>query len=485
MNINSLDYSSLRSLLIAREISCLEITRFYLQQIEQKKELNAFISVFADKAIARAKEIDIKIAQGTAGALAGLVLGVKDLLVLQNTRTTCGSKILENFIPPYQATVLNKLEAQDTIFIGKTNLDEFGMGSSNENSYFKPVKNPHDLSRVPGGSSGGSAAAIAADLCTAALGTDTGGSIRQPASFCGVVGLKPTYGRVSRFGMVAYASSLDQIGPLTKTVADAALLLRFMAGYDELDSTSANVLVPDYTSVAGQDVKGLRVGIPDEYFISGLEPDVSNAIDKTIQLLRDGGAEICNVSLPHTEYAIAAYYIIATAEASANLARFDGVRYGYRDEHAATLDEMYVNSRTNGFGDEVKRRIMLGTYVLSSGYYDAYYRKAQKVRTLIKKDFENAFKSVHCLLAPTSPTTAFKLHEKVDDPLTMYLSDVFTVSLNLAGLPGISLPCGMDKNGLPIGVQLTGKAFDEQMILRFASFLEKNNPIMINKQDSL
>ncbi|HPG39000.1 MAG TPA: Asp-tRNA(Asn)/Glu-tRNA(Gln) amidotransferase subunit GatA [bacterium] len=484
MNISSLDYSSLRSLLIAKEISCQEVTRFYLDKIEQNRQLNAFISVFADKALERAREIDYKLAQGTAGSLAGLVLGIKDLLVMQNARTTCGSKILENFIPPFQATVLNKLQAEDAIFIGKTNLDEFGMGSSNENSYYKPVKNPHDTTRVPGGSSGGSAAAVAGSLCTAALGTDTGGSIRQPASFCGVVGLKPTYGRVSRFGMVAYASSLDQIGPLAKSVADAALLLRFMAGFDELDSTSASVPVADYSVMNGS-VKGLRVGIPKEYFISGLEPDVNSAIENTIQLLKDSGAEICEVSLPHTEYAIATYYIIATAEASANLARFDGVRYGYRDEHASNLEEMYINSRTNGFGEEVKRRIMLGTYVLSSGYYDAYYRKAQKVRTLIKKDFEEAFKTVHCILTPTSPTTAFRLNEKVADPLTMYLSDVFTVSLNLAGLPGISLPCGKDKQGLPIGVQLIGKAFDEQMILRFAGFIEKNNPILNNRQVSV
>jgi len=485
LNISSLDYSSLRSLLIAKEISCQQVTMFYLDKIEQNQQLNAFISVFADKALDRAKEIDYKLAQGTAGSLAGLILGIKDLLVMQDARTTCGSKILENFIPPFQATVLNKLQAADAIFIGKTNLDEFGMGSSNENSYFKPVKNPHDTTRVPGGSSGGSAAAVAGSLCTAALGTDTGGSIRQPASFCGVVGLKPTYGRVSRFGMVAYASSLDQIGPLAKSVADTALLLRFMAGYDELDSTSASVPVPDYSAVNGHSVKGLRVGIPKEYFISGLEPDVSSAIENTIQLLKDSGAEICEVSLPHTEYAIAAYYIIATAEASANLARFDGVRYGYRDEHATNLEEMYVNSRTNGFGEEVKRRIMLGTYVLSSGYYDAYYRKAQKVRTLIKKDFQDVFKTVDCILTPTSPTTAFRLNEKMADPLTMYLSDVFTVSLNLAGLPGISLPCGKDKQGLPIGVQLIGKAFDEQMILRFAGFIEKNNSILNNRQVSV
>ena len=475
MNISDLDYSSIKKKLTDRDISCQEITEYYIKNIERNKDLNAFISVFSDTAIEQAKKIDHKIEQGTAGKLAGLVLGVKDLLVMQGRKTTCGSRILSNFISPYSATVIKKLEAEDVIFIGKTNMDEFAMGSSNENSYFNPVKNPHDKTRVPGGSSGGSATAVGGDLCMAALGTDTGGSIRQPASFCGVVGLKPTYGRVSRFGLVAYASSLDQIGPVTKSVADTALLLKVIAGHDEQDSTSANKSVPDFSGYIDKDIKGLRIGLPKEYFTQGLQPGVADAVSSAIEFLKENGAEMKQVSLPHTEYAIAAYYIIATAEASANLARYDGVRYGFRDERAENLDDMYVLSRTNGFGDEVKRRIMLGTYVLSSGYYDAYYRKAQKVRSLIKNDFERVFEAVDCILTPTSPTTAFKLNEKVDDPLTMYLSDVFTVSVNLAGLPGISIPCGYDANGLPVGMQLIGKSFDEATILTVADFFEKHN----------
>ncbi len=349
------------------------------------------------------------------------------------------------------------------------------MGSSNESSWFGPVKNPRDPQRVPGGSSGGSAAAVAGDLCMAALGSDTGGSIRQPASFCGVVGLKPTYGRVSRFGLVAYASSLDQIGPITKSVSDSALLLHHIAGYDNRDSTSANMPVEDYMSYLDQDVKGLRIGLPKEYFAEGLDPEVRQPIEQRVEYLRQSGAEIVKVSLPNTEYAIAAYYIIATAEASSNLARFDGARYGVRSQEATDLESMYVKSRTEGFGPEVKRRIMLGTYVLSSGYYDAYYRKAQKVRTLIKQDFDNALKDVDCLLAPVAPTTAFKLNEMTDDPLTMYLSDVYTVSLNMAGLPGISVPCGVDSQGLPVGLQLISKPFAEGTIIRVADFLEKKN----------
>ena len=474
MNISDLDYTSIKKKITDRDISCREITEYYIKNIEQKKDLNSFISVFSDTAVEQAKKIDQKIEQGTAGQLAGLVLGVKDLLVMQDRKTTCGSRILSNFISPYSATVIKKLEAEDVIFIGKTNLDEFAMGSSNENSFFKPVKNPHDKTRVPGGSSGGSAAAVGGDLCMAALGTDTGGSIRQPASFCGVVGLKPTYGRVSRFGLVAYASSLDQIGPVTKTVADAALLLRVISGHDEQDSTSADKSVPDFSGYIDKDIKGLRIGLPKEFFTEGLQPGVANSVSSAIEFLKENGAELKQVSLPHTEYAIAAYYIIATAEASANLARYDGVRYGFRDEHAENLENMYVQSRTKGFGDEVKRRIMLGTYVLSSGYYDAYYRKAQKVRSLIKNDFDGVFESVDCILTPTSPTTAFKLNEKVDDPLTMYLSDVFTVSVNLAGLPGISIPCGCDENGLPVGMQLIGKSFDESTILTVADFFEKH-----------
>ncbi|MBN2413631.1 Asp-tRNA(Asn)/Glu-tRNA(Gln) amidotransferase subunit GatA [candidate division KSB1 bacterium] len=474
LNISDLDYTSIKKKLTDRDISCRELTEYYIKNIERKKDLNAFISVFSDTALEQAQKIDRKIEQGTAGSLAGLVLGVKDLLVIQGRKTTCGSKILSNFVSPYSATVIKKLEAEDVIFIGKTNMDEFAMGSSNENSFFKPVKNPHDATRVPGGSSGGSATAVGGDLCMAALGTDTGGSIRQPASFCGVVGLKPTYGRVSRFGLVAYASSLDQIGPVTKSVSDTALLLQVISGHDERDSTSANKGVPDFNGSINQNIKGLRIGLPKEYFSEGLEPDVAEAISLAVDFFKRNGAEIKQVSLPHTEYAIAAYYIIATAEASANLARYDGVRYGFRDESAVNLEDMYVKSRTKGFGSEVKRRIMLGTFVLSSGYYDAYYLKAQKVRSLIRNDFESVFKSVDCLVTPTSPTTAFRLNEKVDDPLTMYLSDVFTVSLNLAGLPGISIPCGSDSNGLPVGLQLIGKPFDEATILTVADFFEKH-----------
>lgn len=475
MDLTTLDFSQSVEKIKSGKVSCVEITQAYLDKINAAQELNAFISVFENAAIERAKQIDDKIVNGTAGPLAGLVLAVKDLITLKGAPTTCGSKILSNFMSPYNATVIEKLEALDAIFIGKTNMDEYAMGSSNESSWFGPVKNPRDTERVPGGSSGGSAAAVAGDLCMAALGSDTGGSIRQPASFCGVVGLKPTYGRVSRFGLVAYASSLDQIGPITKSVSDAALLLNAIAGHDNRDSTSANVPTENYMSYLNRDVKGLRIGLPKEYFAKGLDPEVKKPIDTQIEFLRQSGAEVVEVSLPNTEYAIAAYYIIATAEASSNLARFDGARYGVRSENATDLESMYVKSRTEGFGSEVKRRIMLGTYVLSSGYYDAYYRKAQKVRTLIKQDFEKALATVDCLLAPVAPTTAFKLNEKVDDPLTMYLSDVYTVSLNLAGLPGISIPCGTDSQGLPVGLQLICKPFAEGILIQVADFLEKNN----------
>lgn len=475
MDLTTLDFLQSLEKVKRSETSCVEITQAYLNKISDSKDLNAYISVFEKEALERAKEVDAKIANGTAGALAGLVLGVKDLITLKGAPTTCGSKILSSFVPPYNATVIEKLQAEDVIFIGKTNMDEYAMGSSNESSWFGPVKNPRDPERVPGGSSGGSAAAVAGDLCMAALGSDTGGSIRQPASFCGVVGLKPTYGRVSRFGLVAYASSLDQIGPITKSVSDAALLLNYIAGHDNRDSTSANVPTEDYMSFLDQDVKGMRIGLPKEYFADGLDPHVRKPIEAKVEFLKKSGADVVEVSLPNTEYAIAAYYIIATAEASSNLARFDGARYGVRSEDATDLESMYVKSRTEGFGAEVKRRIMLGTYVLSSGYYDAYYRKAQKVRTLIKHDFENAFKDVDCLLAPVAPTTAFKLNEMADDPLTMYLSDVYTVSLNMAGLPGISIPCGEDPQGLPVGLQLLSKPFAEGTIIRVADFLEKNN----------
>ncbi len=474
MDLISRDFFSIREELSSRHISCRELTEHYVKKLSEGAHLNAFISIFPEKALERADEIDAKIAEGKAGRLAGLVLGIKDLLTLRGSRTTCGSRILADFVAPYDATVIRRLAAEDAIFIGKTNMDEFAMGSSNENSYFGPVLNPHDPKRVTGGSSGGSAAAVAADLCMAALGSDTGGSVRQPAAFCGVVGLKPTYGRVSRFGLVAFASSLDQIGPITKSVADAALLLEVIAGVDKNDSTSVNVAVERYTESLNKDVRNLTIGLPKEYFSAGLDVKVAQAIDQAIELLRRSGAQLVEISLPHTEYAIATYYILATAEASSNLARYDGARYGFRHPQAIDLEDMYVLSRSHGFGAEVKRRIMLGTYVLSSGYYEAYYRKAQKVRTLIKRDFDQALAKVDCLLTPTAPTTAFGLGEKVNDPLTMYLSDIYTVSINLAGLPAISIPCGKDARGLPIGLQLIGKAFAESTVFRVADFLEKS-----------
>jgi aspartyl-tRNA(Asn)/glutamyl-tRNA(Gln) amidotransferase subunit A len=469
-----LNYYDVRSKILSREISCREVVRHYVDRINQNLHLNAFTAVFADKALVRAQEVDRKIAEGTAGRLAGLVLAVKDIIAIKGEKTTCGSKILSNFNAPYNATVIDKLAQEDVIFIGKTNMDEFAMGSSTENSCFGAVKNPHNPDHVPGGSSGGSAAAVAAKLCMAALGSDTGGSIRQPASFCGVVGMKPTYGRVSRFGLVAFASSLDQIGTITPSVADTALLLETMCGADPLDSTSSSHPVPRYTDLLGRGIEGLRIGLPKEYFAEGMDDAIRSTIEKIADMLKHAGAEIVHVSLPHTEYAIATYYIIATAEASSNLARYDGARYGHRMEDVADLQEMYVKSRTAGFGPEVKRRIMLGTYVLSAGYYDAYYRKAQKVRTCLRQDFDKAFATVDCLLTPTAPTTAFKLNEKTDDPLLMYLSDIYTVSVNLAGLPGITIPVNKDAKGLPIGIQLIGRPFDEGSLIQIGHYIESN-----------
>ncbi|MFQ5648846.1 MAG: Asp-tRNA(Asn)/Glu-tRNA(Gln) amidotransferase subunit GatA [bacterium] len=459
--------------MIRGECTCVELVQNYLQRINEGRDLNAFIFVLEQRALEKARQVDEKLENGFAGKLAGVVLAVKDILVIKDERVTCGSRMLENFTSPYDATVIRRLEAEDAVIIGKTNLDEFAMGSSNENSYFGAVKNPLNECRVPGGSSGGSCVAVAADMALASLGTDTGGSIRQPAAFCGVVGAKPTYGRVSRYGLVAFASSFDQIGPITKNVQDAALLLEVMAGMDQKDSTSAPVEVPPFSKATGQDVRGLKIGLPKEYFAGGLQPDVRQRLEQTIAMLKENGAEFLDVSLPHTDYAIAAYYVMTSAEASSNLARYDGARYGYRAQGATSLEEMYVKSRSQGFGAEVKRRIMLGTYVLSSGYYEAYYRKAQKVRTLIRRDFEHVFAQCDCLLTPTSPTTAFNLAEKVDDPLTMYLSDVYTVSVNLAGLPAISVPCGTDRQGLPVGVQVIGKPFDEEMVFRVGDFVER------------
>jgi aspartyl-tRNA(Asn)/glutamyl-tRNA(Gln) amidotransferase subunit A len=465
-------FDILRAELAAGKTTCENIANDYLNVIKEKKHLNAFLTVFTEKVLEQARSVDKKRQQEQAGPLAGMVMSIKDVICLQGERVTCGSKILENFTSLYDATVIQRLRSADAVIIGKTNMDEFAMGSSTENSAYGRVKLPQDESRVPGGSSGGSAVAVRVGMSTTSLGSDTGGSIRQPAAFCGVVGLKPTYGRVSRYGLVAYASSFDCIGPFGLTTRDVANVLQVIAGHDPNDSTSAEVLVPDYISELSMDVKGLRLGIPKEYFGDALNPEIRQAVTKKIDILRSHGVKITEVSLPHTEYTIAAYYILATAEASSNLARYDGARYGYRSADSRNLSDMYVKSRSEGFGTEVKRRIMLGTYVLSAGYYDAYYRKGQKVRRCIQEDFDRAFKQVDCLITPTSPTTSFKAGEKIDDPLQMYLSDIYTTSANLAGIPGISIPCGEDHQGLPIGMQILGPQFGEATILRVANFLE-------------
>src|SRR5881296_3068757 len=458
-----------------RELTPSEATRAYLARIEAlDPQVKAYLTVTSEQALRRAAEADARFAAGTPrGPLDGVPVAVKDVLCTRGIRTTCGSKILERFVPPYDATAVARLLEAGAVLLGKLNMDEFAMGSSTENSGFFTTRNPWDLSRVPGGSSGGSAAAVAADLAAAALGTDTGGSIRQPAAFCGDVGLKPTYGRVSRYGLVAFASSLDQIGPLTKDVEDAALVLRAVAGHDPMDSTSVDVPVPDYRAELGRGVEGLRIGIPAEYFIEGLEPEVEAAVRVAVRVLEKLGARSQPVSLPHTEYGLAAYYLIAPAEASSNLARYDGVKYGLRAPRARDLIEMYSKTRAAGFGAEVKRRVMLGTYALSAGYYDAYYGKAQQARTLIIRDFERAYGEFDLLVSPTSPTTAFRLGEKTADPLTMYLSDIFTISVNLAGLPALALPCGFDGAGLPIGLQVIGRPFDEATVLRIGHAYEQ------------
>jgi aspartyl-tRNA(Asn)/glutamyl-tRNA(Gln) amidotransferase subunit A len=455
------------------ETTCERVTRGYLDAIAERRHLNAMLSVFEERALARARAVDRKRTAGNAGPLAGMVVAVKDVLCIKQERVTCASRILKDFVSLYDATVVQKLEAADAILIGKTNLDEFAMGSSTENSAFGPVVNPVDESRVPGGSSGGSAVAVAAGLAHAALGTDTGGSIRQPAAFCGILGVKPTYGRVSRYGLIALSSSFDQVGPFALSVADAAHVLQVIAGHDERDATSARVPVPDYNAALHQDVHGLRIGIPEEALQEGLQPEIREAVEKACDRLKDGGAVVQPVVLPHSRYTIATYYVLMMAEASSNLARFDGARYGYRAHGVRSLGDMYVRSRSEGFGAEVKRRIMLGTYVLSAGYYDAYYRKAQRVRRLVQEDFFKAFASVDCLMMPTTPTTAFRMGEKVDDPLQMYLSDVYTVSANLAGIPAMSVPFGTDGESLPIGVQLLGKQFDEATLFRVAHYLER------------
>ena len=458
------------------ETTCERITADFLRTIREKERLNAFLNVFEDSALERARAIDRRRAEGRAGSLAGMVVAIKDVLCMRNQRVTCASQLLRDFVAPYDATVIELLEKEDAILIGKTNLDEFAMGSSTENSSFGPVRNPVDESRVPGGSSGGSCVAVAAGMAHTALGTDTGGSIRQPASFCGVVGLKPTYGRVSRYGLVALSSSFDQIGPFARTVPDAARLLQAIAGHDERDSTSARIPVPDYPGALTGDVRGLKIGLPREAFAEGLHDEVRAAIETAIEGLRQRGAVVTTVTLPHARYNISTYYILMTAEASSNLARYDGIRYGSQNSRARNLTDVYTLSRSEGFGPEVKRRIMLGTYVLSAGYYDAYYRKAQKVRRLIQNDFFEAFRTVDCICMPTAPTTAFRFGEKLQDPLAMYLSDIYTVSANLAGVPAISVPCGKDQHGLPIGMQFVGKQFDETTILNAALAVEQLFP---------
>jgi aspartyl-tRNA(Asn)/glutamyl-tRNA(Gln) amidotransferase subunit A len=475
MDLTSLTIDAVRSAVQERRMTATALAEAHYAKIEREDaQIGAFLTLSKERALAKAAETDALAAEGEPlPPLAGVPVGIKDVMVTRGVRTTAGSKILGNYIPPYDCTAVARMEAAGAVVLGKLNCDEFAMGSSTENSAWRPVRNPHDFSRVPGGSSGGSAAAVAADMAVATLGSDTGGSIRQPASFCGVVGLMPTYGRVSRYGLIAFASSLDHIGPLTKTVKDGATILQLIAGRDPMDSTSADIPVPDYVAELEKPVRGLRLGVAKEYFAEGLDAEVRSAVEAAIQKLATLGCDIVPVSLPHTKYAIPTYYIVATAEASSNLARYDGVRYGYRAPDARALSEMYRRSRDQGFGPEVKRRIMLGTYALSAGYYDAYYLKAQKVRALLAQDFVEAFKKVEAIVTPTSPTAAFKLGEKVDDPLAMYLADIYTVTADLAGIPGISIPCGKMKEKLPIGLQILGKHFDEATILRVANGFEK------------
>ncbi|MGA3054971.1 MAG: Asp-tRNA(Asn)/Glu-tRNA(Gln) amidotransferase subunit GatA [Candidatus Korobacteraceae bacterium] len=468
MNIDLLTVDSARTAVLEKQTTATALVDAFYRKIDaEDAAIGAYLTLCKERAYRQAARVDALADKGDAlPPLAGVPIAVKDVFATKDVRTTAGSKILANFVAPYDATVVARLEEAGAIILGKTNCDEFAMGSSNENSGFYPVHNPRDHARVPGGSSGGSAAVVAAGTAVASIGSDTGGSIRQPAAFCGVVGLKPTYGRVSRYGLIAFASSLDHVGPFGKSVKDAALMLQYMAGREPLDSTSADVPVPNYLDQIEQPVRGLRIGVPEEYFGEGLDPEVRRAVEAGIQELANAGCEIVPISLPNTKYAIPTYYVVATAEASSNLARYDGVRYGVRATDGKTMAEMYRRTRDAGFGAEVKRRIMLGTYVLSAGYYDAYYLKAQRVRRLLANDFHQAFAKVDAIVTPTAPTPAFKLGEKTDDPLAMYLADIFTVTANLAGIPGISIPCGKSKDGLPIGMQIFGKHFDEPMVLR-------------------
>lgn len=487
--LHTLTIHQASELLRKEEISSRELTDALLSRINSAEEkIRAYLIVTSNEALKASEEADRILKDSRLRApdsrlLLGIPLAIKDNICTEGIRTTCSSKILENFIPPYESTVTKRLKDAGYILLGKTNMDEFAMGSSTENSALGPTRNPWDMRRIPGGSSGGSAAAVAADECIAALGSDTGGSIRQPAACCGVVGLKPTYGRVSRFGLVAFASSLDQIGPITKDVEDSAILMNIIGGHDPLDSASADMQLPDFRKALTKDIKGIRVGIPEEYFIEGMDPEVERAIREAIKVFEGLGTKALKVSLPHTGYAISTYYILATSEASSNLARYDGVKYGFRIPKSDDLLDMYMKTRSNGFGSEVKRRIMLGTYALSSGYYEAYYRKAQQVRTLIKKDFDDAFNIVDVIVTPTSPTPAFRIGEKVEDPLQMYLSDIFTISVNLAGVPAISIPCGFTSNNLPIGLQLIGRHFNEETILKVAYAYEQGTGWYKRKPD--
>ncbi|HEX6823652.1 MAG TPA: Asp-tRNA(Asn)/Glu-tRNA(Gln) amidotransferase subunit GatA [Candidatus Sulfotelmatobacter sp.] len=475
MELSSLTIDAARTAVQERKTTAVAMAEVHYARIQKEDgQIGAFLTLSRERALQQAERMDRMAAEGKAlPPLGGVPVGIKDVLSTRGVRTTAGSKILDKYVPPYDCTAVAKLETAGAVILGKMNCDEFAMGSSNENSGFHPVRNPRDLSRVPGGSSGGSAAAVAAGMAVAALGSDTGGSIRQPASFCGVVGLMPTYGRVSRYGLIAFASSLDHIGPLTRTVKDAAIVLGAIAGRDPMDSTSAEVPVPDYVSELDQPMRGLKLGVAKEYFGDGLDDEVRQAVESAIEKLKSLGCEVVPVSLPHTSYAIPAYYLIATAEASSNLARYDGVRYSLRARGVKTLSEMYRCSRDEGFGAEVKRRIMLGTYALSAGYYDAYYLKAQKVRTLLTRDFDEAFQRVDAIVTPTCPTAAFRLGEKSNDPLSMYLADIYTVTADLAGIPGISIPCGQTREKLPIGLQILGKHFDEATILRIAHAYEQ------------
>ena len=485
MSLYQLTAHELHEKLKAREITSADLTQSVFDRIDAVEgQIEGYITLTKETAFQQAEAADVGFQRGDEmPTLAGIPIAIKDVICTKGVLTTCGSKILGNFVPPYDATVTTKLLQQGSVVIGKANMDEFAMGSSTENSAYRITRNPWDLDTIPGGSSGGSAAVVAADEAICSLGSDTGGSIRQPAALCGVVGMKPTYGRVSRFGLVAFASSLDQIGPFTKDVTDCALMLNAICGHDPMDSTSVNLPTPDYTEFLTNNIEGIKIGVPKEYFIEGMDTEVEGIVHTAVEALEEYGASIEEISLPHTEYAIATYYIIAPAEASANLARYDGVRYGYRAEDADELVEMYKKSRSRGFGDEVKRRIMLGTYALSSGYYDAYYLKGQKARTLIKSDFDRAFETVDVIVTPTSPTPAFKVGERTADPLQMYLSDVLTTPSSLAGLPGISVPCGLSEDGLPIGLQMLAAPFEEGKVLNAAYTFEQHTNHHLQKPD--